>query len=1118
MKLKRIVALITAVQLSLTGINAFAEESVFSDIDKSSDVYGAAKMLKGMGIIEGVGNDCFAPENTVTRADFAVMIDKAISPSGSLENEFGDVAQDSYFAGSVKNVASAGIIRGDENGNFNPYKTINKQEAAVILTKAYEHVIGKTIFAPDAAKSYSDYNSVPSWAKDYIDRAIMTGLIKPSDDNNIGADDNFTRADNAVSIAKLITELGNYEEPDDGKDNFVKQWNKGNIFVGDEVMGFTFQTGYNVIEYVVTDYYNKIIEKNTVKVKNGEIDLTFPGYEPGYYEVGFYGADNDGIKSEIARTSMCYFEEYDFRSVDPEDSCFAMNMHCGRGFAGWSNDLLDQAEIIGVKHIRDGYEWSGVEATKGVYTGMQSSIQNFMNKISEHNMTICITTGFNNQYYDNGATPYTDAGRQAYANFSKSFYDLYGLDQSQDMYNEFWGPQFGDRGDGPADGLPKYYAPLLKTIYTTIKAEYPEAVLHFCVGHDDWYEELASLGALEYCDIINTHYYPSYSRTGTVSIEESIHEFDDHLKEVMAKYAPDKLDAPIWVTETGGNTSTNSYGTGEENLAQYLPRIYATWRETGATRVYYYDLLDDGNSDGEHEDRFGLLRAFGSKYGYLTPKPSYVSIGAMARVLTGEEYIETKSFENGIEWKHFNVDGKDVHMFNTRGTPSQEDMLDVAVYTDGAVQITDIMGVKKTYKPIDGKIYLTLNGDPVYIEGNVTDIKEEKIVELKSDDWIPTGKEYGITINALNSAANGMTFELDGGNYAAGDVMQAQAFYTPETRKVVVEAKKDGALCGRFTLNVTSQKNYDSLLDIGVEKNGDSGEFDAVAKVTVKNNAPYNIEVNSVLIKLDNENVEMPVNETLDANETRIFNFDLGNAVLGTNHTASVRITVDGVLSDEVNASGSFNYNAINRKTITIDGILDDGLDEVMGLNTTDNGEMFRLDSGGTSYGGDEDLSGKIWITYDDENLYVSADIIDDQHGGSSTGESLWRNDCLQIDFAQHETAAYDNDGLTEIGVGMLDDGSTALWAWKNVIDIGEASNPNGVKAAVTRSGNHTYYEAAISWKETGGIDINNISRIDVSIAINDNDNGVRKTAIEVGGGIIYGKVPSKYNKYSLIR
>lgn len=1117
MKIKRIAAMLMAVQMAFSGVNAFAEEEVFSDIDKSSDVYGAAKLLKGMGIIEGIGNNCFGPENTVTRADFAVMIDKAINPDGNLENEFNDVPADSYFANSIKKAASAGIIKGDENGSFNPYKTINKQEAAVILTKAYEYVIDNAIFAPEAAKGYSDYVLIPSWAKTYIDRTILTGLIMPVDENNIGAQNDFTRADTALSISKLITELGNREEPDTGKENDVEQWNRGNIFVGDEVMGFTFKTGNDVIEYVVTDYYNKIVEKKTVKVKGGQIDLTFPEYEPGYYEVGIYGADREGVKSEIFRTSMCLLEEYDFRSVDPETSGVAINMHNDRGASGWSYSLIEEAEIMGAKHVRDGYEWADIERSPGNYTVRKSTIQNYVDSIKEHNMTLTITTGFNNKYYDNGATPYTDAGRQAYANFSKSFFDLYGTDISQDMYNEFWGPQFGDRGDGPADGLPKYYTPLLKTIYSTIKAEYPDVTLHFCVGHDDWYEELASLGALEYCDIINTHRYGG-NKNATVSLEEDLREFDQHLKDVIMKYAPDKIDAPIWVTETGGNTSTNQYGNTEETIAQHLPRIYAVWRQTGATRVYYYDLLDDGNSDGEHEDRFGLLRAFGSNYGYCTPKPSYVSVAAMARVLTGDKFVENKNFENGLEWNHFDVNGKDIHMLNTRGLPSKEENLDVAVYVDGDVQLTDIMGVKKSYKPVDGKIYLTLNGDPVYIEGNVTDVKEEKAVELKADDWIPTGREYGIKVYALNSAANGMIFKLDGGRYVAGDVMQAQSFYTPETRKVVVEAEKDGVLCGRFTLNVTSQRNYNSAIDIGVEKREDSSEFDAIAKVTVQNNAPYEVYVNNALIKIDGENVEMSVNETLAANESKIFNFDIGKAVLGSNHTASVRVTTDGVLSDEVDAAGTFNYNAINKKTITVDGILDDGLDQVMGLNTIDHGEMFRLDSGGSSYGGDDDLSGKIWITYDDENLYISADITDDQHGAPSTGEQIWRNDGLQIDFAQHETAAYDNNGLTEIGVGMLEDGSTALWVWKNVIDIGDSSKPNGVKAVATRNGKHTYYEAAISWKDTAGIDINNISRIDISIAINDCDNNVRKTAIEVGGGIIYGKVPSKYNKYSLIR
>lgn len=1118
MNIKRIAAGLTAVQIAFSGVNVLAEEAMFEDIEKTSEVYGAVKLLKNLGIIEGVGDNRFAPENTVTRADFAVMIDKAISLENIGDNKFSDVPEDSYFAKSVQKAAEAGIIKGDENGNFNPYKPINKQEAAVILTKAYEYVGKKAIFAPNAAEDFSDYEEIAAWARGYIDKAFMTDLISAESESKIGAEQAFKRADTALSISKLILNSGDKKIPDTGKENQVVQWNRGNIFSGSETMGFTFETGNDVIEYVVTDYYNKIVERKTVKAENGTIDLSFPGYSQGYYEVGIYGADNDGVKHELFRTSMCLLEEYDFRSVDREDSAFGMNMHCDRGSSGWKYDLLDEAELIGVKHVRDGYEWPGIEGSAGNYTRLKNVLTNYYNLLKEHNMSVIMTTGFNHPLYDNGATPYTDAGRTAFAGYSKSFYDLYGTDQAQDMFNEFWGPQFGDRGDGPADGLPEYYAPLLEKVYTTIKAEYPESILNFCVGHGDWQEKLFALGALNYCDVINIHRYGP-NRDSDVSLETDIRGFLEHLRNNINEYAPDKINMPIWVTETGANSSTNQYGHSEESVARSLPRIYALYRGNGATRIYFYDFLDDGNTDSEHEDRFGLLRAFGSTYGNYTPKPGYVSVGAAARVLTGEEFVENKSLESGMEWNKFRVNGKDINMIYTRGLQDSEQFMDVAVYADGDVNITDIMGVKETYTPTDGKIYLTLTGDPLYIEGNISDVREEKIVDLKADDWVPTGKEYGITANSLSGETDGMTFVLDGGRYSAGEAMQAQEFYVPETRKVIVGAEKNGALCGRLALDVTAQKNYETSIDVGVDKKEGSDGFEAIAKIKLKNNAPYEVTVSSVLINMDGETTEKSVNEKLAPEETKDMSFNVGDAILGTSHEANARMCIDGVLSDEVDAEGKFQYNAINRKTINVDGVLDDRLDEVMGLSVEKNGEVFRLSSDGSKYGGASDCSGNIWITYDDENLYVTADITDDEHSAPSVGEQIWRNDSIQIDFYQHETPGYNIvNGFAEIGVSLLPDGTTALWTWKKVADIGEKDKPNGVKAVVSRNGNHTIYEAALNWKETGGIDINNISRIDISICINDCDNGVRKSGIEVGGGIVYGKDPSKYNKYSLIR
>ena len=78
MKVKRLCSCLLLVCMLATTISAYAVEADgFVDVDKNSNLYGAVKLLNNMGIIEGVGDNRYAPNMTVSRADFAVIVDKA---------------------------------------------------------------------------------------------------------------------------------------------------------------------------------------------------------------------------------------------------------------------------------------------------------------------------------------------------------------------------------------------------------------------------------------------------------------------------------------------------------------------------------------------------------------------------------------------------------------------------------------------------------------------------------------------------------------------------------------------------------------------------------------------------------------------------------------------------------------------------------------------------------------------------------------------------------------------------------------------------------------------------------------------------------------------------------
>ena len=84
---------------------------------------------------------------------------------------FPDVNGYEEFAEAVAYVNRAGIMVGDTNGNFNPYKTVTRAEMATIICR----MLGRA----DGLKSSNDFSDVPTnhWANTYIGKAAELGIV-----------------------------------------------------------------------------------------------------------------------------------------------------------------------------------------------------------------------------------------------------------------------------------------------------------------------------------------------------------------------------------------------------------------------------------------------------------------------------------------------------------------------------------------------------------------------------------------------------------------------------------------------------------------------------------------------------------------------------------------------------------------------------------------------------------------------------------------------------------------------------------------------------------------------------------------------------------------------------
>lgn len=161
--------------------------------------------LAARHIVTGVSDTSYAPGLSVTRADFATMIVRALGydqPQGA--SRFTDVAAGAYYAGFVSKAAELDLIQGDGT-RFRPQDKISREEAIVILVRAYERM-SKTAVSPSAgARPFADMDQAASWSAASIGKGQALGLIGGKSGNRFDPKGPLTRAE----IAKMVYQLLN---------------------------------------------------------------------------------------------------------------------------------------------------------------------------------------------------------------------------------------------------------------------------------------------------------------------------------------------------------------------------------------------------------------------------------------------------------------------------------------------------------------------------------------------------------------------------------------------------------------------------------------------------------------------------------------------------------------------------------------------------------------------------------------------------------------------------------------------------------------------------------------------------------------------------------------------
>lgn len=178
----------------------------FEDLNPVPWAYSAISELYERKIISGRSETRFAPNDKVTREEFAKMLVEMAGVKATVkENVFSDVDENAWYAGYVNTAYKNGFCNGIGNGNFGTGMEITRQDMCVMaynVIKALGHNI------PDAELVFADADAIGGYAKAPVAALNSAGIVNGVGDNNFNPAGNATRAEAAVIVYKVLMYIG----------------------------------------------------------------------------------------------------------------------------------------------------------------------------------------------------------------------------------------------------------------------------------------------------------------------------------------------------------------------------------------------------------------------------------------------------------------------------------------------------------------------------------------------------------------------------------------------------------------------------------------------------------------------------------------------------------------------------------------------------------------------------------------------------------------------------------------------------------------------------------------------------------------------------------------------
>lgn len=712
-----------------------------------------------------------------------------------------------------------------------------------------------------------------------------------------------------------------------------------------------------------------------------------------------------------------------------------------------------------------------------------------------------------------------------------------------EVYNEWPGQAINK-----TKATPKAYAELLKTSAKALREGNTDVkVLAFCCFYSDteWMDEvLTELGENpgQYFDVVTIHPYMNYWTDLPYPDADYVRGMEN-VRAVLEKHGVG--DKPLYATEVGFSTEYTANGEktiDEKRKSDYSTRILLLG-EKYFSKTWLYTITKKLGMTVGYEAGIGHTVACYQNEIPYEAYPAAVSLAAYNSIMGGSTYVsgtvnamseETEDDDIYIN-RYKLADGSDcIAMWQIKG----DDTYSIDFGRD-SVKVVDSYGNEKKLYAADGYVTMRISEEPMYIIAESIgepSFRRESLIDAAYSTNTIINSDFTVTyenrvsgdiseeicgsdnMTVLNSVKDGdqtRVYVKTGNNRGDFSAYSFRDEKAPET--VNIKLKRNGRVIFDENIDVFYDDAAEVKLEIVPYR---SGRWQAVC--SVRNNNRAAAVSGDVVLSDDSGRVIGTVkNVSLAPGQKKLIRFNLSEEPADGSLTLTAEAAFDN--GAKIKSSTSSDFSAVLKVNAApeIDGKIDDGEWSVytspIMLNTAGSAKRFA------GWGGPQDLSGEVYLMYDDENFYLAAKVKDDIHFENDSEGRIWAQDCIQFSFAPENKST---SAITEFAVSLSggdeQPGEVQVVRYLSAVSDAEdydINNLGGTQAAAAlgSDGNVTY-EVKVPWGEIFPNDYKTDGTLCFSLLIADNDGSGRRGWLEFGRGIGDSKDAGLFKRIMLIK